>query len=82
MAVYIEQLETMDTDNLAPQYWMDQGLMTSIRNTLQTDDFRACAWAEETALSPFPSEWMELIAVSNRNVHQRDRALIPLSMAT
>jgi hypothetical protein len=82
MAVYIEQLETMDTENLAPQYWMDQGLMTGICNTLETDDFRACVWTEETALSPFSSGWMESMAVQNGNMHQHDRALIPLSMAT
>jgi hypothetical protein len=61
---------------------MDQGLMTGICNTLKTDNFRAYKWTEKTALSPFPSGWMELMALQNGNIHQHDRALIPLSMAT
>jgi hypothetical protein len=79
--VYIKQLKTTDTENLVPQYWMNQGFMTGICNTLETGDFRACVWIEQTALSLFPSGWMELIAVQNKNVHQHNRALIPLSIA-
>jgi hypothetical protein len=54
IAVYIQQLKT--TDNLTLQYWLDQGLTTGICNTLEKDDFRACLWTEDTALSPFSFE--------------------------